>query len=226
MLGGVPPYVQQQQQQTHGNMGGPSSGYPVLNPAQIAQLRELLLAQEGGGGLNGLNASNAPMNAMQHGGVGAGEPPCLSLMSAKGKTGAAALTAANLIEPRVTHVEEKLKEAIDRLSSMVCDSDAKYGYVKGTTLLETQEFVSTDADPNVAVATSEPTIVPAKTEVSLSYPQARVNINGETKIVMRRRVVDVDSAQLTFSWICVYLPDAGGPDAGLDIAYVGNFRVD
>lgn len=177
-----------------------ANGFPQLPPAQISQLRELLNAQ----------------------GAGSVDQP-RSLMSARGKSGAAALTAANLIEPRVSHLEDKLKECIDRLSSMMSDSDAKFGFVKAKTLLETEEFVSTEADPHVAVLSAQPTTVAAGTELSLSYPQAEVTIDGENKIVMRRRVVDPDSAQITMSWLVVYFPDASNNE--LDVSYVGDFAV-
>lgn len=180
------------------------AGYPALNSAQVDQLRELLAAQE-------LDSSTGSVS---------GAPS--TLMSSRGKAGAAALTAANLIEPRVAHLEEKTKEIVDRLSATVSDQDAKFGFVIGTTLLETIEFVSTDADPHVATRSSTPTPVPAGIELSLSYPQAAVVIEGERKIVMRRRIVDPDSAQLTFSWIVVYAPD---DNEDLDIAFVGAFRV-
>ena len=182
--------------------GGPMNGFPALSPQQIDQLKELLQAQ--GVQVGGASSSNGARSLM-------------------GKSGAA-LTAANLVEPRVSHLEEKMKEALDRLSSMAIEQDSpKLGFVMGRVLLDTVEYVSSDSDASAAVAGCDPTPVNKETKVSLSYPQAEVVIDGETKIVMRRRTVDADTAQIQFSWIVVYLNDTA--DESCDVAYVGDFHI-
>lgn len=192
----------------HNFGGGPMpGGFPALNHQQIEQLKELLQAQ-------GVPVAGA-------GGAGTSRSGAGTLM---GKSGAA-LTAANLVEPRVAHLEEKMKEALDRLSSMAVEKqhDAPpVGFVRATVLLDTSEYLG-DGDAASAVKTAAPTKVAKGTALSLCYPQSEVEIDGEAKILMRRRSVDADTAQLSYSWIVVYVNDS--EDEELDVAYVGQFEV-
>ena len=132
----------------------------------------------------------------------------------------ASLTPTNLLEPRVTHLEEQLKMIADRLSSLTTSSSDTLGFLRAKVLVKTVEFITDEVDPRRAVSNSKQTPVEEGQDLSLSYPQQEVEIDGSQRVVMRRRNIDSDTAELTFSWVVVYWGDADGE---ADVNYVGDF---
>ena len=97
--------------------------------------------------------------------------------------------------------------------------EENYGFFSGTVSEETVEFVSNE-DSSIAVK-SQPEKVEKGEKISISYPQEHVTYNSKTCVVMKRRKIDADTADITTSYIVVYEPGDG--DEGK--TFVSNFSI-
>ena len=127
-------------------------------------------------------------------------------------------TASLLVDRRVEHLEENMKRVRDELDSLIAsikegkhgtELDASVGsWMHATTIHATTEYVTLDDSIASVVAQVKPTLVQEGTMLSVSYPMHKVAVGDRVVIVMRRRMVDPETAQISGSWVIVNVPGA------------------
>jgi len=128
-------------------------------------------------------------------------------------------TASLLVDRRVEHMEEnmkRLKDQVDSISAMIkerkLDNEmdaAVSSWMNATATQDTTEYVTLEDDIAALVAHMKPTHVEEGTTLSVAYPMHKVRIDDNIAIVMRRRIVDRDTAQISGSWVVVNRPGNG-----------------
>lgn len=89
----------------------------------------------------------------------------------------------------------------------VTELDASVGsWMKASAIHKTTEYVTLDDDIANVVARVKPTVVDDGTMLSVSYPMHKVVVGDKPVIVMRRRMVDMETAQISGSWVIVNVP--------------------
>lgn len=87
--------------------------------------------------------------------------------------------------------------------------DASVGsWMHAKAMHATTEYVSLDDDITNVIAVVKPSVVPEGTLLSVSYPMHKVRVSDRDVIVMRRRIVDSETAQISGSWVIVNIPGA------------------
>jgi len=125
-------------------------------------------------------------------------------------------TASLLVDRRVEHMEEnmkRLKDQVDSINAMIkerkLDNEmdaAVSSWMNATATQDTTEYVTLEDDIATLVAHMKPTHVEEGTTLSVAYPMHKVRIDDNIAIVMRRRIVDRDTAQISGSWVVVNKP--------------------
>jgi hypothetical protein len=208
---------------------GPGSRFApssvVQSPAQFAEasFHSLPAAHVGGGALAGQFVGNVQQSG-PHSSQSALPMSSLSSLSSLPlgtsliNRSSSAPTASLLVERRVEHLEENVRSVKDELGSLIAsmkegtrvtEIDASVGsWMHATVVHATVEYLSLDDDIANVVLRVTPTPVPEGVALSVSYPMHRVHAGERDVIVMRRRMVDNETAQISGSWVIVNVPGA------------------
>lgn len=161
-------------------------------------------------------------------------PPTSSLLAARKAAMAkpavvnssSTLTEASLLGPRLDHAEKTIKEVCENINAMDANQTrieevVNTSWLIAEVLVDTTEYVSTNDDYEKVIASVENTPVKANQKVSVTYPMVESKVDGKTVFLMRRRMVDQETAEVSASWIVVHSPSS---DLDVDdIAYVSKF---
>ena len=131
------------------------------------------------------------------------------------------LTPEALLEPRVTHLEETIKQILDRLASLPSSSSEEYGFFNAKVTADTIEFPIQEDNPSL-IPSVDPLLLKKGETISVSYPQIEIRYEDSNRVVMRRRKIDPETADIEFTWVITSYPDEEGDS---DIHYIGEFRV-
>ena len=167
-------------------------------------------------------AHAAPVNAAHAASVGCAStvPHVISAVSGASliNRASAAPTSSLLVDRRVEHLEENMKRLKDQLESLVASAsedkratelDASVGsWMHAKASHPTTEYVTLDDDIAFVVANVSPTAVSEGTVMSVSYPMHKVCVDEVVMIVMRRRLIDAETAEISGSWVVVNIPSA------------------
>ena len=136
------------------------------------------------------------------------------------------LTEASLLGPRLDHAEKTIKEVCENINAIDVNQTrieevVNTSWLIAEVLVDTTQYVSTDDDHEKVVSHVESTPVEANQKVSVTYPMVESKVDGKTVFLMRRRMVDPETAEVSASWIVVHSP-SNDVDVD-DVAYVSKF---
>ena len=134
------------------------------------------------------------------------------------RSASTAPTASLLVDRRVEHMEENVKRLKDLVESLAATlKERKYenevdasvsSWMSATVTHTTKEYITLDEDIAAVVARVSPSVVNEGTKLSVAYPMHKVLVDDNIAIVMRRRMVDSETAQISGSWVVVNVPSA------------------
>ena len=142
--------------------------------------------------------------------------------AAQNPTTPTTLTASALVEPRLAHVEQLLKDVVENITAVdnaqtAFEHRSNGSWITADVVADTMEFCTTEDDVEEAMKAVKPTPVSKGGTASVAYPMVQGTIEGSAVFLMRRRTVDPSTAELAASWIVVHTPVG-------DVAHVTNFR--